>query len=157
MKATVILALTTACLAACSSESRVGKPPAAIPDSGGRMTAAAPAHARADPTDSAAQDTLARVIAQMQLTTLRRECYAFEPADGRRHRYTVREVHGGSCGGDPNTGPRLFDLQFDPATGAVLSDNGPMIRGEDGMDTVRRARTEGRLARAGFDTTRRNQ
>lgn len=133
------------CLLACSgapgasptaattapSVERVGAP---------RATAAVPL------TDAAAEDTLARVIAETRLTTLPRECYAFEPDDSARYRYSVREVHNRRCGGDPNTAPRMFDVRLDPATGAVLSDNGPMLRGGDdgqdgaGMDTVRRAR-----------------
>jgi len=34
----------------------------------------------------------------------------------------VRERHGGKCGGDPKTSPRLFSIAVDDASGAVWTD-----------------------------------
>jgi len=34
----------------------------------------------------------------------------------------VRERHGGNCGGDPGTSPRLFSIAVDEASGAVWTD-----------------------------------
>lgn len=129
---------------ACTSERPATPPTRPTAPTVGVTSTARPA--RPALSEEAAEDTLARVIRQTQLTTLRPECYSFEESDSTPYEYSVREVHNRRCGGDPNTAPRIFDIRLDPATGAVLSDKGPTLRGEDGMDTVRRARTS--LARA---------
>ena len=36
---------------------------------------------------------------------------------------TVREKHGGKCGGAPETAPRQFTMEIDLKTGAVQWDN----------------------------------
>ena len=36
---------------------------------------------------------------------------------------TIREKHGGNCGGAPETAPRLFTMRIDLKTGAALWDN----------------------------------
>jgi hypothetical protein len=100
--------------------------------------AIAPANSSHSAQDSAAAfDTLAAIIARAHLTSLRRECYVFEDQPGTApYAFTVREKHGGRCGGDPNVAPRLFDITWDPATGIVTTD----ARRVDGeFDTLRLA------------------
>jgi hypothetical protein len=36
---------------------------------------------------------------------------------------TVREKHGGKCGGAPETAPRRFTMEIGPKTGAAQWDN----------------------------------
>jgi hypothetical protein len=38
--------------------------------------------------------------------------------------FTVRERHGGDCGGDPGTAPRLFTIAIDTVTWSVTTDAG---------------------------------
>ena len=98
-----------------------------------------PASAAAAFDTAAVLDTLVRVIREQQLTTLAPACYSFEPDRGATpYHFTVREVHGGACGGDPQTAPRLFSIRWDPTTGDVETDAREPADGA--TDTIRRRR-----------------
>ena len=66
-----------------------------------------------------------KVIKDFNLTTTSISCLKFnlldEKSDGKVI-VDVREKHGGRCGGDPQTSPRLFSIGFDESTGEIWSD-----------------------------------
>ncbi|MBI3563047.1 MAG: hypothetical protein HY080_15160 [Gammaproteobacteria bacterium] len=64
-------------------------------------------------------------IKEYKLTELKEECLQldvrYETMEGKNV-IDVREKHNSTCGGDPDTSPRLFSLAIDQKTGAVWSD-----------------------------------
>ena len=126
-----------ACVAGC------GRPAERAPaDTASRESATAPASVGATAVTRPAaldtrdvRDTLAAFIARERLTTLARECYAFEDApEDPPYSFAVREKHDGRCGGDPNTAPRLFNIQWDAAGGRVITDARGLAAGR--VDTL---------------------
>lgn len=62
-------------------------------------------------------------IHQFKLTTLRDECGVIDVVERPAYfELSVRERHGGNCGGTPETGPRLFSLRVRKHDGKVTSD-----------------------------------
>lgn len=71
-------------------------------------------------------------IRQFQLTSIGDECLHLESEKTTSELLTfeIREIHNTRCGGDPETSPRLFNIQTD-ATGSLMwsdafSDDGEM-------------------------------
>lgn len=59
-----------------------------------------------------------------QLTTLKTECLSFDATEeGGNYQINVHEKHDATCGGDPNTAPRLFTLTVAKADGKVSVDD----------------------------------
>ena len=59
-----------------------------------------------------------------QLTSLKTGCLTFEAAEeSGNYQIDVREKHDATCGGDPNTAPRLFTLTVAKADGKVSVDD----------------------------------
>ena len=59
------------------------------------------------------------------LTKTSMSCLIFEKVDGKidgKIMVDVREKHGGACGGDPKTSPRLYSIGFEEAAGEIWSD-----------------------------------
>jgi hypothetical protein len=83
-----------------------------------------PPSAMSAPTDhSPALDTLRAVVARHRLTALPLLCLVFDRQDGSGLvTYDVRERHGGRCGGDSTTSPRLFSVAVDTVTWIVTTD-----------------------------------
>lgn len=83
--------------------------------------------------------TLERVIAETRLTTLKPPCYVFEDMDGSpAYSFVVREHHTPKCGGDPETGPRLFTVYYDTAKASVSTDNDNVSTGDTAMYVIAR-------------------
>ncbi len=65
------------------------------------------------------------IVTKYKLSELPLMCLKFdvleELFEGKRI-IDVREKHGGSCGGDPDTSPRLFSIGIEQSTGAIWSD-----------------------------------
>ena len=64
-------------------------------------------------------------ILQNKLTALSDSCLKLDVNDqGAKElvEVTVKEIHNVSCGGDPNTEPRLFTIHIDRQTNAISSD-----------------------------------
>jgi hypothetical protein len=64
-------------------------------------------------------------IQRNKLTDLSDACVKLEIDDQAAIKFvelTAREVHNASCGGDPDTEPRLFTLHIDRQTNAISSD-----------------------------------
>lgn len=59
-----------------------------------------------------------------QLTSLKTECLFFDAAEeGDNYQIDVREKHDATCGGDPQTAPRLFTLTVAKADGKISVDD----------------------------------
>ena len=59
-----------------------------------------------------------------RLTTLKTECLTFDAAEeGGNYQIHVHEKHDDTCGGDPNTAPRLFTLTVAKADGTISVDD----------------------------------
>lgn len=59
-----------------------------------------------------------------QLTSLKTECLFFDAGEeGDNYQINVHEKHDATCGGDPNTAPRLFTLTVAKADGKVSVDD----------------------------------
>lgn len=62
-------------------------------------------------------------VHKFHLTTLKDECIATESVEGsKRFEIVVREHHTQSCGGDPETEPRLFSVRVRKSDGLLSSD-----------------------------------
>lgn len=64
------------------------------------------------------------------LTKISIACLLFEKLDKKMDGKTiveVREKHGGTCGGDPKTSPRIFSIGFDDSTGVIWSDANSLL------------------------------
>ena len=84
------------------------------------LTAAAAPVANEDAAFAAALAALEK----HQLTSLKTECLFFDAAEeGDNYQIDVREKHDATCGGDPNTAPRLFTLTVAKADGKVSVDD----------------------------------
>ena len=107
-----VILLTALCSAACSEKKPAG------PVEKERSPA------QADLSDDA-MDRVARAIRKHRLTKLPVECLTFladeTPGPGSL-RIEVREKHGGKCGGDPATSPRLFTVEVDRKSGRIFTD-----------------------------------
>jgi hypothetical protein len=70
-------------------------------------------------------DRAKKITLEHKLTPLPLTCLQFVVADEKydgKPTIVVREKHGGQCGGDPNTSPRLYSLAIDEKSGEVWSD-----------------------------------
>lgn len=70
------------------------------------------------------EQRLRDAIARHRLSSLPNECLTLERSEKSvaYQTFDVRERHGGTCGGDPGTAPRLFSMRVDNATGAISTD-----------------------------------
>lgn len=62
---------------------------------------------------------------KFNLTKVKTTCLTFKKLDEKfegKVMVDVREKHGGICGGDPATSPRLFSIGFVESTGEIWSD-----------------------------------
>lgn len=77
------------------------------------LLAAQPA-AAANPAEARIAAVAERAIDSHRLTALPRACRSLdvEPSGRGRWEVEVRERHGGTCGGDPATAPRLFAIRI---------------------------------------------
>lgn len=81
-------------------------------------------------SNSVNADALERIrqaISKTRLSTRPPQCIALEEMDSTSPNLllvSVREKHGGDCGGDPSVSVRLFSVQLDLKTGKMLSDAG---------------------------------
>lgn len=70
----------------------------------------------------------ARTIESHRLTSLPIRCLAFEMSPNNEETgnvfIRVREKHDRTCGGDPATSPRLFDLRIDLQSAVISTDAG---------------------------------
>ena len=66
-----------------------------------------------------------KAIKKYNLAKITSDCLLFE-VTGSNFKdlplVVARERHGGSCGGDPDTSPRIFSIAIDEETGTVWSD-----------------------------------
>ena len=65
------------------------------------------------------------VTLKYKLTAIPLSCLDFKLAEetfGGMPLIVVRERHGGECGGDPDTSPRLYSVAFDESSGEIWSD-----------------------------------
>ena len=70
-------------------------------------------------------DRAKKITLEHKLTLLPLACLQFVVADEKydgKPTIIVREKHGGQCGGDPSTSPRLYSLAIDEKSGEVWSD-----------------------------------
>jgi hypothetical protein len=142
MKDSRAFGLTPICVALVVLSGACRRPPGdasrSAQGAGESATTAMPGAGTTTATADAWIDTLLAVIAQQRLTTLASECLSFAAdLDSTLVSYTVREKHSTSCGGDPETAPRLFSIAIDTMTGAVSSD---ALTDDGSMRTVRPAR-----------------
>ncbi len=83
---------------------------------------------------AAEEKLVALAIAKHGLTTLPQHCLSMSLVDevASVKSIDVREKHGGACGGDPLTAPRLFTMKLDSATGTLWTDarslNGEFVK-----------------------------
>jgi len=71
-----------------------------------------------------------QVTTKLKLSELKLECLSFEVTEEKfegNAMIDVREVHGGNCGGDPQTSPRAFSIAIDNKSGDVWSDAKSMV------------------------------
>lgn len=127
----VLTALTAVALAGCGRSDNAQKPAA----SAAASAPAAPASAPAAPTANApalseaeqakATDIARAAIAKYKLTSLSPECLSFlaDQQDDTHYSVEVLENHTPTCGGDPNTAPRVVTLLIDKNTGALQKDD----------------------------------
>lgn len=74
--------------------------------------------------EDAAFSAAITALEKHQLTSLKTECLFFDAAEeGDNYQINVHEKHDASCGGDPNTAPRLFTLTVAKADGKVSVDD----------------------------------
>jgi len=60
---------------------------------------------------------------EYKLTTLNDDCVLVAAAEKPAYfEITMRELHSKSCGGDPETGPRLFNIRVRKRDGRLTSD-----------------------------------
>ena len=123
----LIAALAALALASCNRSGEAPKPaaqaPASAPATASAPAASTPALSEAE---QAKATNLARAaIDKYKLTSLPQECLSFLPdqPDDTHYSVEVLENHTQSCGGDPNTAPRVVTLLIDKATGAVQKDD----------------------------------
>ncbi|SAM67030.1 hypothetical protein CHUV0807_1698 [Cardiobacterium hominis] len=75
-------------------------------------------------SEDAAFTAALAALEKHQLTSLKTECLFFDAAEeGDNYQINVHEKHDASCGGDPNTAPRLFTLTVAKADGKVSVDD----------------------------------
>lgn len=70
-------------------------------------------------------DRAKQITLKYKLTQIPSTCLQFEVGGEKyngRPTVVVREKHGGACGGDPNTSPRLYTLAIDEKSGEAWSD-----------------------------------
>lgn len=70
-------------------------------------------------------DRAKKITLDYKLTQISPACLQFEVADEKyngKPTVVVREKHGGRCGGDPNTSPRLYSIAIDEKSGEIWSD-----------------------------------
>jgi hypothetical protein len=74
-----------------------------------------------------ALESIRQTISKNRMSKLPSQCIALEEMDTTNPHLllvSVREKHGGDCGGDPGVSVRLFSVQLDLKTGKMLSDAG---------------------------------
>jgi hypothetical protein len=78
----------------------------------------------ASDSDDAVIERVSTVIKKHRLTTLQEACleYLVDDSDGATVDVDVHEKHDASCGGDPETSPRLFSFKLDRASGQLTTD-----------------------------------
>lgn len=92
------------------------------------LIAASSMAATANPTPHVASEAQAETlaldaIARHHLTSLAPACLALMSEDlTNGWSIDVHELHDDTCGGDPETSPRLFTIDVDATTGAMTTD-----------------------------------
>ena len=76
------------------------------------------------PDEAAAVARVSASLHKNKFTTLSDDCLSYIPyeADAQNFVVDVHERHGGACGGDLATSPRLFTYQVVKASGAMQTD-----------------------------------
>ena len=65
------------------------------------------------------------IVAKYKLATIKPACLHYDVLEEKYHgklMINVREVHGGECGGDAQTAPRLFSIGIDEKNNTVWTD-----------------------------------
>jgi hypothetical protein len=119
--------LAVLALMACSpsqSQDEHAAAPVAAATAGPAPSASSADVAQAPDDDAAVIARVGAVIRKHRLTTLRDACldYRIDDSDGATAVIDVYEKHDATCGGDPETSPRLFSFKLDRDSGQLATD-----------------------------------
>ena len=134
-KPLLLAALAALAIAGCGRSDDAHKPAVPAPASAPAASAPGASNAANAPAASApavseaeqakAVDLARAALEKYKLTTLPQECLSFlvDRADDTHNSVEVLENHTPTCGGDPNTAPRVVTLLIDKNTGALQKDD----------------------------------